>query len=97
MKHIRKINEFLNESEILSLIEKAESTPLSDPIAISNRDPYKNVVKIGKSIIPYLIERNSYIWNEALKEITGIDPIGKKSSEILDFWKNWSIENGYKK
>jgi hypothetical protein len=97
MKHIRKINEFINESEIYSLIEKAEDTSSSDPVYIANRDPYKKIIKIGKQIIPYLVERNSYIWNIALKEITGIVPKGEKSSEIVDFWNKWALENGYKK
>lgn len=97
MKHIRKINEFINESEIYSLIEKAESTPSSDPVAISKREPYKKIVEMGNVVIPYLIERDSYIWNIALKNLTGIIPDGNKSSEIVNFWKKWGFENGYKR
>jgi hypothetical protein len=93
---IDKFNEFVS-SEIYTLIEKSESTPLSDPIAISQRDSYKKLLSMGDKVLPYILERKSYIWNIALKELTGVEPIGDKSSEIMEFWEKWSIENGYKK
>jgi hypothetical protein len=95
MKHIKKINEFVNES-IYSLIEKSENTSSSDPEYIANRESYKQVLEIGEKVIPFLIERESYIWNIALKELTGVDPIGTKSSEIVEFWNKWGLKNGYK-
>jgi hypothetical protein len=52
---------------------------------------------MGDRIIPFLIEDGSYIWNIALKELTNVEPVGEKSSEVLEFWKKWAIENGYKK
>lgn len=97
MKHIKKINEFVNESLIYDLIEKAESTSSSDPEFISNRNPYVKLLEMGNQVIPYLIERESYIWNIGLKILTGIEPEGNNSSEIMNFWKKWSIDNGYKK
>jgi hypothetical protein len=97
MNHLKKINEFVNEPNIYSLIESAERTPFSDPVYISNRDDYKRVIDLGEKVIPFLIERNSYIWNIGLKELTGVEPIGKTSSEIVDFWNKWGLENGYKK
>lgn len=96
MKHIKKINEFVNESVIYSLIEKAESTPSSDPEYISNRESYTKLIEIGEQVIPYLVER-SYIWNIGLKKITGVEPVGNNSSDIMNFWKKWSINNGYTK
>jgi hypothetical protein len=93
---IEKFNEFVS-SEIYALIEKAENTPLSDPIAISQRDSYKKLVSMGDKVLPYILERKSYLWNIALKQLTGVEPTGDKSSEIMDFWEKWSIENGYKK
>ena len=68
MKHIKKINEFVNESLIYNLIEKAESTPSSDLEYISKRQSYRDVVELGEKVIPYLIERNSILWDIALKE-----------------------------
>ena len=99
MKHIRKINEFLNESEIISLIEKAESTPSSDLVNISKRKSYRDVVNLGKSVIPYLIERNSILWDIALRELTGdgLESENHSTSERIEYWKNWAIENGYNK
>jgi len=101
MSRIEKNNEFVNnsnvidKSEIIKLIESAELTNSSDAIFISEREQYRNVVKLGKSVLPILIERKSYIWSIAIKEITGVEPIGEKSSEITDFWIKWGKENGY--
>jgi hypothetical protein len=96
MKHVKKINEFVNESLIYSLIEKAESTPSSDPEHIANREPYLKVIEMGERVIPYLVER-SYIWNIGLKKLTGVDPVGTNSEGIMEFWKKWAIDNGYTK
>ena len=65
--------------------------------AIANRDSYKEVLNMGEKAIPYLINRNSYIWNIGLKKLTGIEPVGENSSEIVEFWNKWGLENGYKK
>ena len=94
---VEKFNEFLSNdnTELLKLIESAEMTNLSDPVKISESENYRKVVNFGKLSLPILIERKSYIWNIALKEITGIEPIGVKSSEIVNFWVNWGKENGY--
>jgi hypothetical protein len=94
---IEKFNEFINEGEIFSLIERAENTPSSNPEQISNREPYKRILEMGKKVIPYLLERESYIWNIGLKKLTGVEPEGNKSSEIIEFWNKWGVENGYKK
>jgi hypothetical protein len=96
MRYIKKINEFVNESNIYSLIQKAELTPFSDPEYIASREPYQKVLDLGEKVIPFLIERNSYIWNIGLKKLTGVEPIGQKSSEIVEFWNKWGLENEYK-
>jgi hypothetical protein len=97
MKHIRKINEFVGETEILSLIEKAESTPSSDLVNISKRKSYRDVVNLGKSIIPYLLERDSILWDIALRELTGdgLESENYSTSERIEYWKSWAIENIY--
>jgi hypothetical protein len=97
MKHLKKINEFINDSEIYLLIESAENSPSSDPEHIANRESYRRVFELGEKVIPYLLERESYIWNIGLKKLTGIEPIGERSSEIVEFWNKWGLENGYKK
>lgn len=99
MKHIKKINEFVNESLIYNLIEKAESTPSSDLEFISKRQSYRDVVELGEKVIPYLIERNSILWDIALKELTGDGLPSEKytTSERVEFWINWGNKNGYSK
>jgi len=99
MKHIKKINEFVNESNIYTLIEKAERTPFSDLEHISNLNGYREVVDLGESVIPYLLERKSIIWDIALKELTGLGLPSEEYSttERLEYWNKWASENGYKK
>jgi hypothetical protein len=99
MKHIKKINEFINESVIYSLIEKAERTPFSDLEYISKLSGYREVVNLGEVVIPYLLERNSIIWDIALRELTntGLSPEEYSTSERVEFWNKWGLENGYKK
>jgi hypothetical protein len=62
---------------------------------IAQRESYRKVVSMGKITIPYLLERNSILWNITLSELTGCSTSSYISSEILDFWKNWAKENGY--
>ena len=100
---IEKFNEFvnnpINNTEIIKLIEKTEMTNKSDLEEISKGENYRKVVNCGKSIIPILLERNSIIWDRALSELTGfgLDPLEYSTSERKQYWLNWSIENGYKK
>ncbi len=99
MKHIKKINEFVDESLIYSLIERAESTPSSDLEFISKRESYRSVVNLGEKVIPYLIERNSIVWDIALKELTksGLPSEDYTTTERVEYWKKWAIDNGYQK
>jgi hypothetical protein len=97
---IEKFNEFVNtENELIiyKLIEEGENTPSSDLEYISNRDPYREIVNMGSKVIPYLLERNSIIWDIALKEITGdgLSSHDHKTSERKEYWKKWGKENGY--
>lgn len=99
MRYIKKINEFVNESNIYSLIQKAELSPFSDLEYISNLDGYREVVNLGESFIPYLLERKSIIWDIALKELTGFGLSSEEYSttERVEYWNKWASENGYKK
>lgn len=82
---------------IIKLIEEVENTNSSNPEFISNTKQYKKVVNLGEKVIPYLIEREKYIWNIALEELTGNSPDRSltKSSEISEYWKKWGKLNGY--
>jgi hypothetical protein len=95
---VEKFNEFVNgDFSFIQLIEEVEKTNVSDPQKISEGESYRKIVSIGEKVVPFLIERKKYIWNIALKDITGVEPVGNSSSEILEFWKNWMKENEYKK
>jgi len=102
MRKIEKFNEFLFNNEekiIIEMIEKAESSPSSDLNLISNRKEYKDVIKIGIKVIPYLLERNLIIWSNGLSELTGnnISSSEYSSSERVEYWKKWAFDNGFQK
>lgn len=99
---IEKFNEFLNnnyinEDELLKLIEDADTTPLADLDEIAQRESYRNVVSMGKKVIPYLLERSLLMWDRGLSEITGegLNPLEYNSKLRVDYWKKWKIDNGY--
>jgi hypothetical protein len=99
MSKINKYNEFINNEDYIKLlIEKAEFTNKPDLVSISETENYRNIIKMGKKVIPLLLERNSIIWDIALKEITGdgISSLEYSTSERLKYWENWAKENGYK-
>lgn len=107
---VEKFNEFINNEDLIinQLIEEAESTPLSDLVAISKRDSYKKVISLGEKVVPYLLDRvinGDPIWNIGLGEILGekfepsVDNLGfynLKVSEMQDFWKKWKLDNDKK-
>ena len=62
---IEKNNEFTINVDIMKLIEEAENTSSSDLEYISKRESYKNVVKLGEKVIPFLLER---IFKSIIKE-----------------------------
>ena len=99
MSKISKFNEFIDNDELLikQLIKEAEHTNSPNTEVITNREPYRKVVLMGKKVIPYLIERKKYIWNIALKELTGSEPGSTltRSSDIVEYWQKWGSENGY--
>lgn len=57
-KHIRKINEFINEFEIYSLIDNIEEDCKysSDTMDAYNHNSYKKIISIGNPALKYLIE-----------------------------------------
>ena len=104
---LRKYNEFVNQDivstniDIEKLIENIEHDCkyLSDLDAISNHPSYKNLIKKGELSIPFLLEKledkTGMFWVKALNEITGTGLKSFKLDDIRNFWKNWSIENGF--
>jgi len=93
---IDKFNEFKNNNEfILTLIKNAEVTNKSDLVEISKSEEYREVVNLGKMVIPYLLENNLLIWDIALKELTGLGLDSEKynTQERVEYWKKWKINN----
>lgn len=95
---MKKFNEFVNNDFLINnLIEDAENSNLPDLKLISQRESYRNIIKIGNSVIPYLLKRNNIIWDNALSEITGegLKSLDFDTKERMNYWKNWAIKNGY--
>ena len=104
MGKIDKFNEFVNNEELIikKMIKEGENTPSGNLEEIAERQSYKDVVKLGKKVIPYLLERlevTGPIWDRALTEITndGLNPLEYNTTERVEYWKKWSIKNGYTK
>jgi len=94
MSKLSKYNEFIDNDVILikKLIEESENTNLPDLVSISNREVYQKVISYGKKVIPYLLERNSIIWDIALSRITGdgLNPLKYNTSDRLKYWQKLS-------
>jgi len=99
MTKVNKFNEFINNDKLLinNLIEESENTNLPDLEMISKKKSYRSIVQIGEKVIPYLLNRNNILWDNALSEITGqgLDPLKYNTKERMLYWKKWSKENGY--
>ena len=99
MTKINKFNEFVNNDELLikNLIQESENTNLPDLEMISKRNSYKEIIKMGEKVIPFLLERNNIIWDRALSDITGegLNPLMYDTKERLSYWQKWSTKNGY--
>jgi hypothetical protein len=107
---IIKFNEFVDNSDELNikfieLSEKAESICgfFSNPDQKVDHPTYKDVLKLGKNIIPFLLEKMDtdfrHIWMPALNILTCVDPIPEEHRGQIDIiaedWKKWGKENGY--
>ena len=99
MKKLNKFNEFLDNEKILikELILDSENSNLPDLFMISKNNSYQKVISYGKKVIPYLLERDSIIWDIALSEITGdgLSSLDYNTKDRLNYWKKWAIENEY--
>ncbi len=67
-----------------------------------NHHAYQQIIGMGPAIIPLLLremeERPSH-WDSALREITGANPVPKKSigkiDEMAAVWAQWGRRQGY--
>ena len=99
---IQKFNEFYNNNiDVEKLIIDVENycANKSDLDVIAEHSSYKKIIKNGANSIYSLLEKidnGHVIWLRALSEIVGEKPDKmSKTSDIRNFWKKWSIENGY--
>jgi hypothetical protein len=111
---LKKYNEFFDsELEFKSLLGQEESKFLelktkwlesvgihSNPSIIYDNKYYKEIINMGKKVVPILIndlKSSDGDWYEALNKITGVNPIKKENNGFVDKmqndWINWYKEN----
>lgn len=76
-----------------------ETGIFSDPNDIFDNKNYLEMIKLGKGIIPFLIESldENSILSKTLRDITGENPIPEKdrlnSDSYKKYWQNWYNKN----
>ena len=101
---INKFNEFVNNDNLVieKLIDDLENQKGNCSVLekIYSHPSYIKIIEYGEKSIPLLLNRigESMFWFEALRRITGDEPDKEsiKSIDIMNSWKKWGIENGYK-
>ncbi len=80
-----------------------ETSFLSSLSDIYRNIHYQNIIRMGKSVIPLIFEdmRNEGgMWYEALRQITGTDPIKPEHRGYVEKmnkdWLEWAEKNGYR-
>lgn len=81
---------------------KQETLFLSTVASRIKHPAYRKVIQLGELVIPYLLremDRNSYHWHWALKEITSTNPVPEGSDgdmrAIKIAWLEWGRSQGY--
>jgi hypothetical protein len=94
MKHLKKINEFINNINYNLLIENLENDTIliSSSSDIKSNENYKKIINEGENILPLLIERikkkNTMTLCMLISDISGINPINSDGDieKIKDFY-----------
>jgi hypothetical protein len=75
---------------------------MSSTVEMTKHPTYQEIVKMGESIIPLLLEnldQNPLYWLPALRQITNENPVAPeekgKIKQIAQAWLNWGKEKGY--
>ena len=103
---IKVSEEELIERKFKELKEKWEKETcfLSNPTLIFGNSNYKEIIKIGKKVIPFILEdlkNKPNFWMNALEEISGEDILEKESGyngyikNAISLWLKWGREKGY--
>lgn len=102
---MKKINEFINNNEILNKFNNLknilfhETAHLSNTDDIKNSNSYKEILKNGKDFLPFIInnilEGNGFSYRMLLTDIVGdiTDTKNITSSEYKKIISNWWLEN----
>jgi hypothetical protein len=101
---MKKFNEFLNTDFLKEEFELRRNELIennskhSNPEIIKDSITFGNITKMGKKIIPFILEeletkKNTIIWNLILQKITNVNPIKEESNFnmnlIADDWICW--------
>jgi hypothetical protein len=64
---------------------------------------YQKIIGLGPAVVPPLLrdlERNHTHWFDALRQITGANPISPSSAgnipQMVEAWLRWAKANGYR-
>ncbi|HUW66400.1 MAG TPA: hypothetical protein VMW83_17205 [Spirochaetia bacterium] len=75
---------------------------ISSVTAIIEDPAYKQIISMGKEVVPYILrdlEQNQGYWFHALTQITGENPINAeqrgKVNEMARAWLDWGRNKGY--
>ena len=80
-----------------------EETALHSNSALKNAHPaLQEIISMGQSVTPLILERmraHGGHWFEALRQITGADPVSPADygniAAMQDSWLQWGERNGY--
>ena len=94
--------EDLTRFQGLAHLWKKETAHVSNVAKKALHPAYQEIIGMGKSAIPYLLEelnREPDDWFWALHAITGANPVPPQSSgnvrAMADAWLQWGVEQGY--
>lgn len=115
-KKFKYIKEFMDfeldykldtEMEFNDLSKIVEDTVVfsSDPYAKVELNEYKEIIKMGKDVIPFLLEKmktdKKIDWIPALNIITNFNPVKEINMGNIDLmakdWIKWGNKNGYRR
>lgn len=105
MKNIKVYEEFISDdlsNKFLNLKKKwiSEVGYQSNPAILYDNSNYRNIINIGKKIVPFLIKdlnENNGDWLSALTDILGVNPVRKENEGNWDMmkedWNKYLSEN----
>ena len=81
-----------------------DTVNMSSPTTIESHADYVSIIKLGRSVIPLILERmqdRPNFWFKALELLTGVQPVNPKNwgniRAMTDDWLKWSERSGYSK